>query len=1559
MKRRATGSLSKFDELRKTKGNAADRLKSYKVKEEDDAYEEVDEETYDAIMKKKFEEDDFVEDDDGRGYVDDGLGNMDEGGCYSEEDEAEDEDMNARGKKGGKKQKEKRQRKVKPEARITTFFHNQVNSGGGGVKQETPLTEPMSFATKATSGRPLSHHQHQSTASIAQQQQQQHPSSSVSVEDLMAGIFGVVDNNIESMLLESMGGSRSEVVGGVTKAPPAQVHPHSFAGHASGTVASSLMMTTAKPSSVLDNNKADTLVDESSYNHDLEFDQVQDDGAAVVASSDDGRNGDVAVVTDAANVAALVETKSTETTVEPEAKAAAAVTKVTATTPPVIPVTAPRVVAAIQKQKSSSATYNTSRSFKPVATPATVGAASALASSMQHAGMDLGGGFASEAGVLNGGAIHGSGGGVSLLQVGGGGSGSGIGGINGEEFFEEDGILRMYWFDAYEMGGTVYLFGKAHRKGEENGKENYVSCCVTIKGIVRVLFVLPRTKKLENDVETDEDVSCKDVYREFDQVRKKYKVISFKSKIVSRKYAFELPGVPIESDYLKVTYPYSENALPQDISGSTFSRVFGTNVSALENFLIKRKLMGPGWIEIKDAKLSNRNVSWAKLEFTVDSPKYIRPLLETEEGFDKRAPPLNVMSLNFRFVMNHSKKSNEIVAASMLVFQNVPMDNSPANIIPKSFNAIRQLTDVPLPHGIDELAAELRNDGKTVEILRNEKALLNYLIAVLHRNDPDVIVGHNIVGNDLGILLHRLKENKVDTWSKLGRLRRTKWPKLGGTGDNMFHERQIVSGRLLCDTFMSSKEYVMKVKSYTLSSMAETQLNIRRDELEFENIPKMFWDAAQMMWLVRHCETDAHLVSMLMFKLNVLPLTKQLTNLAGNLWSRTIMAGSRADRNEYLLLHEFHNKKYIKPDKVSRQPRHFVDVQKDDDDDDQPIEKSTSSRKKPAYAGGLVLEPRVGFYDKFVLLLDFNSLYPSIIQEFNICFTTVERGGVTDGEENVPCPPEPETPQGILPRLLATLVERRRQVKSLLKAEKDPARKAEFDVRQLALKLTANSMYGCLGFVHSRFYAKPLAMLVTAKGREILQATVDLATQEKLDVIYGDTDSIMIYTHSETVSEVMKIGNMFKQLVNKRYRLLEIEMDGLFKKMLLLKKKKYAALIVEEKDGKQVVHLEKKGLDIVRRDWCNLSHDVSEFILQQIFSDEPREDMLSKINEHLAKVGEDVKNGLYPIEKFTINKGLTKNPEDYGDAKNLPHVAVALSLKKKGVNVGAGETVPYVIVVGEESGLGARARHPDELRAADTPLKLDYQYYLANQVLPPVARLLTPLEGTDQARIAEILGLDANKFRSATDSNDNNPEEDLYTLNSTISFEERFKDVNKFMITCQNCSVPFEFQLVRVTHDEEGTHVNPGIMCTNVDCGVECDSDTITNQIGDEMTKQIMRYMSNMFVCDERTCGIRTKAIGAFAGRCPRTGCKGALVREYSHKMLETQLLYYTHIFNSEHTVKNFKYSNDILDLVIGMSNRYQAYTRPAHDVVQLMITRNARRFVDMGRLFQSMSLFI
>lgn len=87
----------------------------------------------------------------------------------------------------------------------------------------------------------------------------------------------------------------------------------------------------------------------------------------------------------------------------------------------------------------------------------------------------------------------------------------------------------------------------------------------------------------------------------------------------------------------------------------------------------------------------------------------------------------------------------------------------------------------------------------------------------------------------------------------------------------------------------------------------------------------------------------------------------------------------------------------------------------------------------------------------------------------------------------------------------------------------------------------------------------------------------------------------MIYTNTDDLAEVKSMGQKLKVAVNKKYRLLEIEMDGFFRRMLLLKKKKYAALTaVEGDDGKLILSREFKGLDLVRRDWCGLSKEVSE-----------------------------------------------------------------------------------------------------------------------------------------------------------------------------------------------------------------------------------------------------------------------------------------------------------------------------------------------------------------------------
>ena len=248
-------------------------------------------------------------------------------------------------------------------------------------------------------------------------------------------------------------------------------------------------------------------------------------------------------------------------------------------------------------------------------------------------------------------------------------------------------------------------------------------------------------------------------------------------------------------------------------------------------------------------------------------------------------------------------------------------------------------------------------------------------------------------------------------------------------------------------------------------------------------------------------------------------------------------------------------------------------------------------------------------------------------------------------EEKLPDVPV-EQNQGILPKLIATLVSRRREVKKLMKDKRaTPEQLATWDNKQQALKMTANSMYGCLGYTQSRFYARPLAMLTTYKGREILMSTKELAESVSLRVIYGDTDSVMINTNADNMEEALKVGSKFKQLVNDRYRLLEIDIDNVFRRLLLHAKKKYAAINMLEVDEKYVDKLEVKGLDMKRREYCALSKEASSRLLNEILSGEDPEVVVGKVHEYLRKLSQQMKeekeekipNGKYIIYTVCSN----------------------------------------------------------------------------------------------------------------------------------------------------------------------------------------------------------------------------------------------------------------------------------------------------------------------------------
>ena len=352
------------------------------------------------------------------------------------------------------------------------------------------------------------------------------------------------------------------------------------------------------------------------------------------------------------------------------------------------------------------------------------------------------------------------------------------------------------------------------------------------------------------------------------------------------------------------------------------------------------------------------------------------------------APPLTLMSVALRTTFNQKENKQEILAISARIYENILLSQTtPAERLPcRTFTVIRPHGQF-FPTGFKELAKQ-RNKGPIV-LKKQESDILSYFLAQMDITDPDVLLGHQLEGVDYSVLLNRLHEKKIHQWSRLGRLRRSQWPtSITKVGGNVFAERQIISGRLMCDLANDMGKSVMsKCQTWSLTEMCSLYLagDNRRREIDNEAALNSWAKEKQgLMDYVTHMEADTHYIAALAIGTQVLPLTKVLTNLAGNSWARTL-TGTRAERNEYILLHEFHRGKYICPDKQT-----FRGRQKPEEES----QEAGEGKKKDKYKGGLVFEPEKGLYDKFVLVMDFNSLYPSIIQEFNICFTTVDRSAM-------------------------------------------------------------------------------------------------------------------------------------------------------------------------------------------------------------------------------------------------------------------------------------------------------------------------------------------------------------------------------------------------------------------------------------------------------------------------------------------------------------------------------------------------------------------------------------
>lgn len=567
----------------------------------------------------------------------------------------------------------------------------------------------------------------------------------------------------------------------------------------------------------------------------------------------------------------------------------------------------------------------------------------------------------------------------------------------------------------------------------------------------------------------------------------------------------------------------------------------------------------------------------------------------------------------------------------------------------------------------DRPCNRIGDDIKLVKAKDEVDLLMKFQKLVL-KLDPDILLGHNILGYDLKYMANRAG-NEYGThdmkakefmghsiWSEFSVLGRLKDISTGrgrkcsmivnnwssGAYKGMNFNYIDINGRLIIDTYPYVKRTYPNLENFKLDYISEKFLGEHKHDVSYEDQFKMYLKGKKkdMAKIGRYCTQDTMLPLKLVYKLNIWIDLNEIAEVVGipifELYTRG--QGRRGLAQIYRRIYK----------------NHVIDLEEIDEN----IEYDEEGNKKEPdkYHGAYVVEPNPGLYEN-VICMDFGSLYPSMIRAYNFDFTTYVREDdktVPDSMCNIvewtekptkkkKSDPEPqeqhfrhrfikaEYHKGVIPSILDEFTEARsiakKEMNKYMKPDSDGQPLEGFEVefasansKQRELKVSSNSAYGLMGAKKGKMSLLPGATSTTAKGRESIKQVIDYILKKYessgANLVYGDTDSAMFTFSSWDFKRSFMSGSRLAEEISLEFpKPMILNFEKIFKTFLIFKKKNYVGFICN-KEG-EIIQTMTKGIMLARRDYCKFAKAMYKPTIDTIIN-RVYEGKLSTISEQMS-----------------------------------------------------------------------------------------------------------------------------------------------------------------------------------------------------------------------------------------------------------------------------------------------------------------------------------------------------